>query len=185
MAAMPSFMKKALAAATTAKDKLEDYRAQQDAASIAPVDETPEAHDVAALTGALRRGAVDPRPLLTHEEAADAVGQAVGSPQLTYSDQSLGVRYEARDRRGRSWAAGVTTWYLEDGGAVDEVWEMLRPTRDEGEPVADLGREAHWDGQRLYVLTDAVVFHVEVEIPDEGSTRGRARLAAQDALARL
>jgi hypothetical protein len=113
-------------------------------------------------------------------------GQPLGGPQLTYSDQSLGVRYVARDRRGRCWSVELATWYLEDGaGDVDAVWQMLEPAWELGEPLDGVGRTAHWDGSRLYVRADPVVFHVEVGVPDEHSSRGRARLAAQDVLARL
>jgi hypothetical protein len=183
---MPSFMKKALDAANQAKGRLDEYRATQDAASIAPVEHTPDPQDVAALTGALRRGAVDPRPLLTRDEAAEVAGQPLGGPQLTYSDQSLGVRYAAQDRRGRRWSVELVTWYLEDGADdVDAVWEMLQPAWELGEALDGVGRTAYWDGSRLYVRADPVVFHVEVSVPDEVSSRGRARLAAQDVLARL
>jgi len=179
-------MKKALVAANQAKGRLEEYRATQAAASIAPVEHTHDPQDVAALTGALRRGAVDPRPLLTVEEASEVAGQPLGGPQITYSDQSLGVRYAAADRRGRRWSVELVTWYLEDGvDDVDAVWDMLQPAWELGEQVEGVGRLSSWDGSRLYVRADPVVFHVEVAVPDEVSSRGRARLAAQDVLARL
>jgi hypothetical protein len=62
---------------------------------------------------------------------------------------------------------------------------MLQPAWELGEALDGVGRTAYWDGSRLYVRADPVVFHIEVSVPDEVSSRGRARLAAQDVLARL
>ena len=67
----------------------------------------------------------------------------------------------------------------------ERAGEMLEPAWEQGEPVEGVGVPAVWDGSRLFVRADHVVFHVEVSVPDEASSRGRARLAAQDVLARL
>src|SRR3954471_19421288 len=98
------FLDKAVKAAAQAKEQVDTVRAARAEAAIQPVDPGPlDEHEAQVYQRAMALGALDPFQLLTSAEATAAVGQQVGGPGLTYGDDTIGVKFEARGRGNDHW----------------------------------------------------------------------------------
>lgn len=163
---------------------LEDVKALRAQTSIRPTPSAAELsdHDEDVVERACRLGAPDPRLLLLEHEASAAAGQPLGGPHLTYSDDAIGVRYEATGNGNRHWRAQVSAFHALDRAVpFDAAAYWLGYVRDvvadDGVPVAGLGQEALQGHSTLYVLADPLLLMVEVTSPDGPDRRAMQALA--------
>src|SRR5688572_10982651 len=99
------FLDKAMKAATVAKNQFDEVRAVRDDTGTKPVDAAPLTdHEQGVLARARALGAPDPTMMLSQPEAASVLGQPLGSPSLTYTDDAIGVRYVAENRKRQRWS---------------------------------------------------------------------------------
>lgn len=191
-----SFLKKAQQAAMVAKeraeeakDKIDELRAERDAASVKPVPAASlDGDDRDRLARALALGAVDPTTLLSREEASEIAGTELGLDRIGHEDMSLDARYLAEDRKRRRWEVDVRSWYLpEDGGqaTAQEVWDALDPAREVGDELTGVGRAAFAQDANVFAWAGDVVFSVEVRLPETGGDRERSLEAARRIASRL
>ena len=179
-----SFLKKAVAAAAVAKNQLDDVLEQRAAASVRPVAAAgPDDHEQRVVARARALGAPDPFSLLTAERASAAAGHELGGPALTYSDDMLGVKYEASGSGGRHFRAAVSAFHaIDEDTAFDarEHWDSyLSEMVSDGEPVGGLGDAAVARDTEVFVLSGDRLLMVEVSTPGEGD-RDRAIALAHD-----
>jgi hypothetical protein len=135
------------------------------------VELQPQDYDVARR--AMSLGAPDPFSLISHDEVVALTGLPVGGPALTYTDDDLGVRFDAQGGDSRRWSFGVHV-----GHAVDEVtpfdarrwYEWMVDLLDGAEHVL-LGDSARYLDGLLYVLGEGRAFYVMVDAPDGSPTR--------------
>ncbi len=138
--------------------------------------------DIEVANRAMALGAPDPFSLITHDEVVAITGLPVGGPSLTYSDDDLGVRFEAAGNGDRRWAFSVHVGHAADEQTPFDArrwyeWmvELLGRADD-----ADLGDAARYQDGMLYVLARNRAFYVLVDAPDGSPTRFWAeRLAAR------
>lgn len=191
-----SLLKKAAQAAMVAKEraedakeKLDELRAERDAASVKPVMATPlDGDDRDRLARALALGATDPTMLLSYEEACELAGMELGTPRLMHDDMAVHTEYVAEDRKRRRWAVRVGSWYLpeEPGAGGAATWEALDPAREVGDPVPGVGGDAFAQDAQVFAWAGDVVFSVEVALPDDpDASRQRSLEAARRIAARL
>ncbi|HEY8581947.1 MAG TPA: hypothetical protein VIL49_03340 [Capillimicrobium sp.] len=190
-----SFLKKAAQAAAVAKERAEDakekideLRAERDAASVRPAaSERLDEADRERLGRALAHGAVDPTMLLSREEASELVGTELGLDHIGHDDMSLRARYLAEDRKRRRWQVDVASWYLPEGppAGAAEVWDALEPARELEEPIAGLGRAAFAQEANVFVWAGDAVFSVEARLPEQGGDLERSLEAARRIAGRL
>ncbi|HEU4658253.1 MAG TPA: hypothetical protein VFR97_12045 [Capillimicrobium sp.] len=190
-----SFLKKAQQAAMIAKERAEEakerideLRAERDAASVRPATtEQLDGDDRSRLAEALALGAVDPTELLSREEASELAGTELGLARIGHEDMALNALYLAEDRKRRRWSVTVWSWFLREdgGGTAAETWQALEPAREVGDPIAGLGRDAFAQDGHVFAWAGDVVFSVEVQVPDEADTRERALAAARRIAARV
>jgi hypothetical protein len=181
------FMDKAIKAAAVAKTQLDEVRATREQTSVKPVDSGPLSdHEQQVLARARALGAPDPVAMLTQPEAASVVDVPLGPPSLTYTDDGIGVRYVAEDRKRRRWSVEVTFQYGDEDGFDAALWwrDMVLDHYGEGEEIAGLGDAAIWNPPALFVLADPLVFYVQVSTP-HGDQRDAAIAVARMVTARL
>jgi hypothetical protein len=159
-------------AAEAARAKLQEHGVIQDAGAIHGIHAVdPHDHDLTMAKRAMALGAADPYSLITHDEVVALTGIPVGGPSLTYTDDDLGVRFDAEDGHRRSWSFGVHA-----GHAVDEAtpfdpftwYEWMVALLDKAEVVLDLGDAAVYQDGMLYVRAGRRGFYVLIQAP-EGS----------------
>lgn len=157
-------------AAEAARAKLQEHGVIQDADAIHGIHAVdPHAHDLDVAKRAMSLGAADPYSLITHDEVVALTGIPVGGPSLTYTDDDLGVRFDAEDGHRRTWSFGVHA-----GHAVDEdtpfdpvTWyEWMVDLLSRAEPVPGLGDAAVYQDGLLYVRGAGRAFYVLVDAPD-------------------
>lgn len=131
----------------------------------------PEDAEVARQAMAL--GAPDPFTLITHDEVVALTGLPVGGPSLTFSDDDLGVRFEAFGGPDRRWSFGIHV-----GHAVDEAtpfdpksWFDWMVALLEGAERLPLGESARYQDGQLYVLGEGRAFYVLADVPEGSPTR--------------
>jgi hypothetical protein len=129
--------------------------------------------DVEVAERAMALGAPDPFTLITHDEVVALTGLPVGGPALTYSDDDLGVRFEAAGGAERRWAFGIHV-----GHAVDEStpfdpqrWYDWMVALLEGAEALSLGDSARYQDGLLYVLGEGRAFYVMADVPPGSPTR--------------
>jgi hypothetical protein len=178
------FLDKAMRAATVAKDQLAEVRDVHATAQHRPAAATtPGEHEQRVLARALELDAPEPWALLSVEEASEIVGVPLGGPQLTYGDDTIGVRYAATGPRQRSWSAEVQAFHaLDEDTRYDaaEHWHTyLAPhVSDDGWPVGGLGDAAIARDGEVFVLGGPLLFFATVRLPD-----GATALATEQAIA--
>ena len=162
-------------AAEAARAKLQEHGVIQDAAAIHGVHSVdPHAHDLEMAKRAMALGAADPYSLITHDEVVALTGIPVGGPSLTYTDDDLGVRFDAEDGHRRSWSFGVHA-----GHAVDEAtpfdpntwYEWMVALLDKAEVVPGLGDAAVYQDGMLYVRAGQRGFYVLIQAPEGSPTK--------------
>ncbi len=181
------FMDKAMKAAAAAKDQLDDVRAAREATGTRPVDSAPLGeHEQGVLARARALGAPDPQTMLSQPEAASVVDAPLGPPSLTYSDDAIGVRYAAENRKRQRWTVEVSFQYGDEDGFEAALWwrDVVMDHYADGEPVPGLGQAAVWSAPYLFVLADPLAFHVQVATPD-GDQPAAAAEVARMVIARL
>ncbi len=174
---------KAMQAAAAAKQQLDEVRET----GVKPVAAAPLGeHEQGVLARARALGAPDPAAMLSQPEAAAALGVPLGPPSLTYTDDAIGVRYAAEDRKRRRWSVEVNFQYGDDDGFEAALWwrDMVMEHYGHGEEVAGLGDAAVAADAYLFVLSDPIVFHVQVATPD-GEQSEAAVAVARSVLSRL
>ncbi len=180
-------MDKAMKAATVARHQIDEVRAAREEASARPVDAAPlTEHEQGVLARARALGAPDPTMMLSQPEAASVLGRPLGAPSLTYSDDAIGVRYLAEDRKRRRWSVEVNFQYGDEDGFEPALWwrDTVMEHYVDGEEVSGVGDVAVWSAPYLFVLADPIAFHVQVSTPD-GDQPGAAADVARMVISRL
>ena len=181
------FLDKAVKAAAVAKHQIDDVRAAREETGTKPVDAAPlTEHEQGVLARARALGAPEPTAMLSQPEAASVLGQPLGPPSLTYTDDAIGVRYAAENRKRRRWSVEVNFQYGDEDGFEPALWwrDMVMDHYGDGEQIAGLGEAAVWSAPYLFVLTEPLVFHVQVSTP-EGARQDSAQEVARLVLSRL
>jgi hypothetical protein len=181
------FLDKAMKAAAVAKHQIDDVRATREETGTRPVDAAPlSEHEQGVLARARALGAPDPTMMLSQPEAVSVLGVPLGSPSLTYTDDAIGVRYLAENRKRRRWSVEVNFQYGDEDGFEPALWwrDTVMEHYCDGEEVAGLGDAALWGPPYLFVLADPLVFHVQVQTPD-GDQPAAAAEVARMVVARL
>lgn len=176
-------------AAEAARAKLAEHGVIGDADAIHGINvDGPTDHDIAVAERAMARGAPDPYSLITHDEVVALTGIPVGGPALTYTDDDLGVRFDAEDGHRRIWSFGVHAGHAADDDTLfDPVSWYAWMTDPLGEPeeVADLGDAAVYDKGLLYVRGADQAFYVLVVAPEGSPVQLWATTLARRVLERL
>jgi hypothetical protein len=95
-------------AAEAARAKLQEHGVIHDADAIHGVHAVDaRSHDIDVAKRAMALGAPDPYSMITHDEVVALTGIPVGGPSLTYTDDDLGVRFDAEDGHRRTWSFAV------------------------------------------------------------------------------
>jgi hypothetical protein len=143
--------------------------------------------DLEVARRAMARGAPDPFTLISHDEVVALTGLPVGGPSLTYSDDDLGVRFEASGGPERRWAFGIHV-----GHAVDEStpfdprrWYDWMVALLDGAESLPLGDSARYQDGLLYVLGEGRAFYVMADVPPGSPTREWVMRLAQRVLERF
>jgi hypothetical protein len=181
------FLDKAVKAAAVAKNQLDEVRAAREETGTKPVDAAPLTdHEEGVLARARALGAPEPTAMLSQPEAASVLGVPLGPPSLTYTDDAIGVRYAAENRKRQRWSVEVNFQYGDEDGFEPALWwrDMVMDHYGDGEQIAGLGEAAVWSAPYLFVLTEPLVFHVQVATP-EGDRPDAAQEVARLVLARL
>jgi hypothetical protein len=180
---------KAAKLASTAKGQFDELRDTRDAAAVRPVAaQQLDEHEHGVLRRAMAHGAPDPDALLSRAEASHVVGVELGEPRLTYSDQSVGLEFAAQGRKpNQRWSVEVSAWHGDEDGYDPVATYKWLGEHVEGETFDDLGQRSVYDGSRLYVLAEPLLFHVEIRTPepDDATRRTQTIAVAQRVLARL
>jgi hypothetical protein len=129
--------------------------------------------DYEAARRAIGLGAPDPFSLTPHDDVVALTGLPVGGPGLTYTDDDLGVRFDAEGGPEQRWSFSIHV-----GHAVDETtpfdprrwYEWMVDLLDGAEHVP-LGDSARYHDGLLYVLGCGRAFYVMVDTPDGSPTR--------------
>jgi len=127
--------------------------------------------------------------LIGHDEVVALTGLPVGGPSITYTDDDLGLRFEASGGGGgeRRWSFGIHV-----GHAVDEDtpfdakrwYEWMVALLDGAEEVP-LGESARYQDGLLYVLGEGRAFYVLITAPSGSPTREWAIRLARRVLERF
>jgi hypothetical protein len=159
---------------------------QQDAVhGVHGIDLQP--HDIEAARRAMALGAPDPLSLITHDEVVALTGLPVGGPSITYSDDDLGVRFEAAGGTERHWSFGIHVGHAVDEGTSFDPqrwYEWMVALLDGAEPLP-IGDSARYQDGLLYVLGEGRAFYVLVTAPPGSPTREWAIRLAQRVLERF
>lgn len=131
-------------------------------------------------------GAPDPYSLIIHDEVVALTGLPVGGPSLSYTDDDLGVRFDA-DGGDVHWSFAVHAAH-----AVDEAtpfdprrwYQWMTELLPAAEQVP-LGDSACYADGLLYVLSGDRAFYVRVEAPEGSPAREWALRLGDRVLARF
>jgi len=139
--------------------------------------------DIEVARRAMSLGAPDPYSLVTHDEVVAITGLPVGGPSLTYSDDDLGVRFEASGGSAdRRWSFSIHVGHAADERTPFDArrwYDWMVALLGRAEDV-DLGESARYQDGLLYVLGHGRAFYVLIDAPDGSPTRFWAeRLAAR------
>jgi hypothetical protein len=181
------FLDKAMKAATVARHQIEEVRATREEMGTRPVDGAPlSEHEQGVLARARALGAPDPTMMLSQPEAASVLDRPLGAPSLTYTDDAIGVRYLAEDRKRRRWLVEVTFQYGDEDGFEPALWwrDTVMEHYVDGQEVPGLGDAAVWSAPYLFVLADPIAFHVQVSTPG-GDQPGAAADVARMVISRM
>ena len=183
------FMDKAIKGAAQAKQQVDTVRAARAEAAIKPVERGPlDDHERQVLERAMAQGALNPFALLTREEATAAVGQPVGDPGLNYSDDSIGVVYEARGRGNDHWRVEVMVYHATEGVPFEAEYylkEMILDNADDAVAVQGVGHQAYLTYDYLWVLYGPILFYVTGTTPNGALGLDSCTMVAQQVVARL
>jgi hypothetical protein len=185
------FLQKAVKAAATAKNQIDDVRDLRAQASVRPVAATALTdHEEDMLERVRDLGGPDPRLLLLQPEASEAAGTVLGGPHLTYSDDMIGLRFQASGNGGRHWRASVSAFHaIDDDTPFDAAahWFgfVADHVADDGVIVPGLGDAAIQRESDLFVLADPLLLMVEVSRPDGHDDAQRMQGLARTVLRRL
>jgi hypothetical protein len=129
--------------------------------------------DVEVARRAMSLGAPDPFTLISHDEVVALTGLPVGGPSLTYSDDDLGVRFEASGGPGRRWAFGIHVGHAVDPATPFDPhrWYDWMVALMEGAERVPLGQSACYQDGLLYVLGEGRAFYVLADVPAGSPTR--------------
>jgi hypothetical protein len=182
------FLDKAVKVAAQAKNQIDDVREARAQNAVQPVQHGPlPDHERQVLEQALARGALNPFELLTSAEASVAVGQQLGDAGLTYSDDTIGVMYEARGRGNDHWRVEVNVYYA----AYDHPFEAEPYLREyvidmgDSVPVQGIGHQAYLSSDYLWVLYGPILFYVNGTTPDGPLALEACSMVAQSVVQRL
>ena len=184
------FLDKAVKAAAQAKEQVDTVRAARAEAAVQPVQHPAlDDHERQVLERAMAMGALNPFALLTSEEASAIVGQQLGDPALSYGDDTIGVRYEARGRGNDHWQVTVDVYYANEPGVPFEAELYLRDlvlANDDGAvEVPGLGSGAWLSYDYLWVLYGPVLFYTHGTTPTGSLGVEQLAAVAQRVVARL
>src|SRR3954447_11856915 len=165
------FLDKAVKVAAQAKNQIDDVREARAQNAVQPVDQGPlPDHERQVLERALALGALNPFALLTVQEASGAVGQQLGDPGLSYSDDTIGARYEARGRGNDHWRVEVDVYYATEAGVPFEaevfLREMVLDNDPDAVPIEAVGHQAFLSSDYLWVRYGPILFYVNGITPD-------------------
>jgi hypothetical protein len=177
-----SLLDRAVKAAATAKNQLDEVREIRAQTSVKPIESAGlDEHEQRVAARARALGAPDPFVLLTGAEAADAAGQQLGGPHLTYGDDFTGVKFEAAGSGGRHWRVAVSAFHAIDEAGFDaaEHWRtyIADAVADDGTPVEGLGDAAIRREGEVFVLAHPLLLMIEVSTPEDGDGERATRLA--------
>jgi hypothetical protein len=143
--------------------------------------------DIDAARRAMALGAPDPLTLITHDEVVALTGLPVGGPSLTYSDDDLGVRFEASGGLERRWSFGIHVGHAADESTPFDPrhWYEWMVALLEGAEMVPLGDSARYQDGLLYVLGERRAFYVLVAAPPGSPTREWAIRLARRVLQRF
>jgi hypothetical protein len=164
------FLDKAARAAAQAKTQVDTVRAARAEAAIQPVDPGPlDEHERQVYQRAIQLGALDPLQLLTSAEASAAAGQQLGGPGLTYSDDTLGVQFEARGRGNDHWRVELHVYHPTEPGVPFEaelyLREMVLDNDPDATPVEGVAHGAFMSYDMLWVRYGPILFYVTGTTP--------------------
>lgn len=184
------FLDKAVKAAAQAKGQVDTVRAARAEAAVQPVQHGPlDDHERQVLERAMAMGALNPFALLTSEEASGILGQQLGDPALSYGDDTIGVRYEARGRANDHWQVTVDVYYANEPGIPFEAEIFLRDmvlANDDGAvEVPGLADGAWLSYDYLWVLYGPILFYVHGQTPAGALGVEQLAAVAQRVVARL
>ena len=159
------FLDKAVKAATQAKDQVDTVRAARAEAAVKPVDPGPlDEHEQQVYRRAIALGALDPLQLLTSQEASAAVGQELGGPGLTYSDDTLGVQFEARGRGNDHWRVELHVYHPTEPGIPFEaevfLKDMVLDNDSDAVPVEGVAHAAFMSYDVFWVRYGPILYYV-------------------------
>lgn len=175
------FLDKVKGAVTTAKaelDKsgiLDQLRGDEDdARGAAPASSGFD--PTYAMVESIRRGAVDPRPLISRAEVEHLAGRTVGEGRLGFNGDFVGVTFD-----GPGVRVALQCFHNMDDDApwnADEQWEWLEEhvDRDEARVLTDLGDDGYVQGSSAYVKAVGRVLYADVTI-DKHTEDARGRIA--------
>lgn len=176
-------------AAEAARAKLTEHGVIHDPGAIHGVHAVdPHPHDLDVAKEAMSRGAPDPYSLLTRDEVVALTGVPVGGPSLTYTDDDLGVRFDAEDGHRQRWSFGVHAGHAVEPEATFDPrrwFEWMVDLLDHAERVPGVGDDAVYQAGMLYVLGEGRAFYVLIDAPDGSPTREWAVKLAEKVLARF
>jgi hypothetical protein len=176
-------------AAEAARAKLAEHGVIGDADAIHGINVVaPNDSDLSVADRAMGRGAPDPFSLITESEVVGLTGIPVGGPSLTYTDDDLGVRFDAEDGHRRIWSFGVHAGHAaDDDTRFDPVswYQWMVALLGKPEPVPDLGDAAVYYNGMLYVRGEGRAFYVLVDAPDGSPIKEWATTLARRVLDRL
>lgn len=126
----------------------------------------PTQGDLDVMRRAIALGAPDPFTLITHDEVVALTGLPVGGPTLTYTDDDVGIRFDAQGFE-RSWSFGVHVGHAVDAGTAFDPgrWYEWMVQLLRGAEVVELGDSARYLDGLLYVLGEGRAFYVMVDAP--------------------
>ena len=164
------FLDKAVKAAAQAKDQVDTVRAARAEAAVQPVDPGPlDEHERQVYERAIAHGALDPFQLLTSAEAGAAVGQQLGGPGLTYGDDTIGAKFEARGRGNDHWRVEYHVYHATQPGVPFEaelyLREMVLDNDPDAVPVEGVGHQAFMSYDYLWVRYGPILFYVNGTTP--------------------
>lgn len=175
-------------AAEAARSTLQDYDVVSDPSAIRGIQrQTWPDVDLTWRTTAL--GAADPYSLISHDEIVALTGIPVGVPQVAFTDDDLGVRFEARNGLDQLWSFGVNAGHaVDESTSFDpETWyEWMVALLDRPTPVPGVGDAAVFQTPGLlYVRGAGRAFYVLIEAPGPSPVRHWATVIARRVIERF
>jgi hypothetical protein len=191
-----SFADRLKEAAEATRDTIVKYGVSREGAVVHGVHVVdPDPEDLERAKRARRLGAPDPYSLITTDEVAALTGLPAGGPSLVFSDDDIGIRFEA-EGYGADDAGGAhrLRWVfsVHIAHAVDDVtpfdperwYRWMTDLLPGAEPV-ELGDCACYQDGLLYVMVGHHAIYVQVQAPDGSPTREWAVRLGERVLTRL